>query len=77
MLTIRTLRAQLPKLGEKRMESPTVDETSGINTPKKPRACVVVYVNRKHCWYTVKFEDGTRESYRVPAGTPVRGVDYV
>lgn len=77
MLTKKRIREMLPKLGEKRMESPTVDETQGIHMTKEPRECVVVYVNRAHCWYTVQFEDGTRESYRIPTGTPVRGVDYV
>jgi hypothetical protein len=60
------IRAQLPKIGEKRLEIPTVDETPGIVTPKKPRECVVVYVNLTTCWYTVQFEDSVRECYKLP-----------
>jgi len=77
MFTARTLRAKLPKLGETRMETPTVDETPGHSVPKKPKMCVVVYVNPEHVWYTVQFNDGTRESYKLPPVKPVGGVDYV
>lgn len=58
------VRAQLPKVGDRRMEIPTITEGNGYN--KTPKPCVVVEVNRAHFWYTVKFEDGFRESYKVP-----------
>jgi hypothetical protein len=73
MLTMKILRDQLPELGEKRTEIPTVDETQGHTLPKTPREGVVVYVNREHCWYTVQFADGVRESYRLPHVRPVGG----
>lgn len=73
MLTMRTIRERLPKLGEKRLEIPTVDDTPGVQMPKKPRKGVVVYVHPKNCWYTVQFEDGIRESYKLPHLKPVGG----
>lgn len=64
--TIEQARAQLPKVGDVRVETPTIDQTSGIHIAKKPMKGVVVYVNREKLWYTVRFENGTRESYKVP-----------
>lgn len=69
MLTVESARAQLPKIGDARWESPTIDEittTRGTCMPVKPQRCVVVEVNEEHLWYTVKFENGFRESYKVP-----------
>ncbi len=64
MMTKEEVRALLPKVGDRRMEVPTIlgDKTYG----KKAKPCVVVYVNRAHMWYTVQFENGTRESYKLP-----------
>ena len=59
-------RNLLPKVGDQRMEIPTVDETTGIALPKDPKKCTVVAVYPAHLWYAVQFENGTRESYKVP-----------
>ena len=33
----------------------------------EPMACQVVYVNRAHLWYSVRFQaGGFRESYKLP-----------
>ena len=56
----------LPKVGDKRREVPTVYLSSGRNEPPTPQPCVVVRVNQAHLWYTVEFENGFRESYKVP-----------
>jgi hypothetical protein len=66
MLTVKTARALLPKIGDYRWEHPTIDETSGAHSVRKPQRCVVVEVNAEHLWYTVQFENGIRESYKMP-----------
>lgn len=68
-ITKEEARAQLPKIGDVRMERPTIDETTpsrGTYMPVKPQRCVVVEVNQAHLWYTVEFDNGFRESYKVP-----------
>jgi hypothetical protein len=57
------VRSLLPEVGDERMEIPTVMADNGPN-PALP--CKVVYVNRAHLWYMVEFENGFRESYKVP-----------
>ena len=59
-------RRQLPRIGEHRMETPTIDSTYGYHCTKTPQRCVVVDVRPVHLWYTVQFENGIRESYKVP-----------
>lgn len=67
------LQALLPKVGDHRMESPTIDKTMGVGYAKTPQPCVVVEVNEAHLWYTVQFENGIRESYKVPKCKPPYG----
>lgn len=57
---------QLPKVGDKRMECPTIDESTGCNATHKPQSCKVIEVNTEHLWYRVEFENGIRETYKVP-----------
>ena len=64
MMTKEEIRDQLPHVGDRRMEVPTILAEKSYN--KEPRPCVVTYVNRRHLWYEVKFQDGTRESYKLP-----------
>lgn len=64
MMTKEEVRALLPKVGDRRMEVPTILRDKSYS--REPRPCVVVYVNRAHMWYTVQFENGTRESYKPP-----------
>lgn len=60
------LQALLPKVGDRRMEVPTIDDTTGVTNTKASQRCVVVAVHPGHLWYTVQFENGFRESYKVP-----------
>ena len=64
MMTKEEVRDQLPRVGDRRMEVPTIlrDKSYG----REPQPCVVTYVNRLHMWYEVRFENGTRESYKLP-----------
>jgi hypothetical protein len=69
-------RRLLPKVGDQRMERPTIDETTstkGTLTATRAQRCVVVEVNEAHLWYTVQFENGIRESYKVPKCKPPYG----
>lgn len=59
-------RSLLPKVGDQRWEVPTIYCTDGFNKKKKPQRCIVIDVRPEHLWYTVQFENGTRESYKVP-----------
>lgn len=70
MMTVNEARALLPKVGDVRMEAPTIDETEGANKAKAPQRCTVVQVNACHLWYEVEFENGFRESYKVPKLKP-------
>ena len=63
-MTKDEVRDLLPKVGERRMEVPTILKDKGYHNEERP--CVVVYVNRKNMWYTVQFENGIRESYKLP-----------
>lgn len=66
----------LPKLGDRRWEIPTIDDTIGHYREKAPQRCVVVDVRPEHLWHTVEFENGFRESYKVPKlRTPSPGGD--
>lgn len=62
------LQRLLPKVGDRRMERPTIDENTssrGTLYENAPQPCVVVAVHPGHLWYTVQFENGFRESYKV------------
>ena len=63
-MTKAEVREMLPRVGDRRMEVPTILADKSHN--KELRPCVVTYVNRRHLWYEVKFQDGTRESYKLP-----------
>lgn len=67
-------RAQtlLPKVGDQRWEIPTV-VLPGEGKEPKPERCIVVHVHPAHLWYTVQFENGFRESYKVPKVKPLYG----
>lgn len=71
MMDRATARKLLPKVGERRREVPTIAETGGYN--EKPQPCVVIEVNEVHLWYTVRFENGLRETYKVPNLEPGGG----
>lgn len=65
----------LPEIGDKCMEYPTIDEASnsGHHGGMRRQPCTVVAVYPAHLWYTVQFENGIRESYKVPKVIPQNG----
>lgn len=63
-ITIEEARELLPRVGDKRMEVPTTAEKGD----GEPRRCTVVKVHTEHLWYMVEFENGVRETYKVPQG---------
>lgn len=73
--TVKTAQELLPKLGEHRWERPTICAESSGHTAfnNQPQRCVVVEVHPEHLWYTVQFENGIRESYKVPKVRPKSG----
>ena len=64
----------LPKVGDVRYEKPVVDHTGGRCLSAAPQRCTVVEVHHEHLWYTVRFENGTKESYKVPRVRDNQGV---
>lgn len=59
------IQAMLPQVGDELIRRPTWSKHLGMCTyPLRP--CVVVYVNTEHLWYTVQFEAGYRQCYKVP-----------
>lgn len=67
MYSLGELRAALPKVGDHRMETPTVYATAGLTEMlRQPQPCRVVLVNKEHLWYMVEFEHGYRETYKLP-----------
>lgn len=64
----------LPKVGDQRLESPTVTAVPGkTEEMRKLQPCRVIEVNTEHLWYMVQFENGVRECYKVPRITPQGG----
>lgn len=63
-MTKEEIRSMLPNVGDRRMEVPTILRDKSYS--RDPWPCVVVYVNRRNMWYTVQFENGVRESYKLP-----------
>ena len=64
-MTKDCVRALLPVVGEERFEKPLFSNHNDV-WKVKPRKCIVVDVNRAHLWYAVRFENGIRETYKVP-----------
>lgn len=67
MMTVNDARSLLPEVGDVRWEVPGAMKGEAV---QPARQCKVVYVNRAHLWYTVEFENGFRESYKVPKLKP-------
>ena len=59
------LKAMLPKVGDTLMRRQTIC-CPGMREPSKLKNCKVVYVNEEHMYYTVQFQNGCRESFKVP-----------
>lgn len=56
-----------PKIGDRLYHKPFF----GIDNLAHPLPCTVVYVNEAHSFYTVRFEAGYRQSYKVFDGMEV------
>lgn len=65
LLTPNQLRAMLPAVGDRRMETPTLHKMQGVKR-SRPQPCVVTHVNEEHYWYEVTFANGVRETYKLP-----------
>ncbi len=62
---IKNNETRMPKVGEHLMRVMTGSSFNNLNN--RPEPCVVVYVNKPHHYYTVRFDDsGIFESYNVP-----------
>lgn len=68
MYDVKRTQTLLPKVGDKRMEVPTIGKTNNCIEfmTTEPQECVVVEVNAPHLWYRVRFENGWHECYKVP-----------
>lgn len=68
MMTVNDARSLLPKVGDVRMEVPTIYKSSSNVEAEAlpPEECTVVEVNAAHLWYRVRFENGWHECYKVP-----------
>lgn len=72
-MTIRELRKRMPRVGDVRMETMTMDDRVYAVRPEK---CVVVEVNEERLWYRVRFErTGTCECYKLPMKSRSEGYD--
>lgn len=61
------LKFIMPKVGDELMAVPTFHKLYAKRTePIIPRHCVVIYTNPDHLWYTVRFDSGLTESYKMP-----------
>ena len=47
---------ELPKVGDRRLESFLIRTINGVYIPSPPEPCTVIYVNQRHRWYQVYFE---------------------
>lgn len=75
MMAKKDVQRLLPKVGDRLMEYPTIDEASnaGHHGGMQRQPCTVVAVYPEHLWYTVEFENGIRESYKLPKVKPTNG----
>lgn len=64
-MTKEELRAAMPKVGDRLVKKPHLHKSLGIENPR-PMACVVDFVNEDKLWYRVRFENGTRECFKLP-----------
>ena len=67
-----SLMLQLPKVGDRRKESRTLEGKLESTSRGKPEPCTVEFVNHAHLWYMVKFDrSGFRECYKLPDTKPL------
>lgn len=69
VLSIDTVRAMLPHVGQRLLRKPTI-HVRDIKEQVKNVPCTVTYVNRDHLWYEVEFDmqpgKKFRECYKLP-----------
>lgn len=69
ILSKESLRAQLPKVGDKLMERRTLEGKLRMGDPEP---AVVVEVNQERLWYRVRFtETGFHECIKLPKVNPL------
>lgn len=67
LLTPDDVRAELPNVGDRLVKQPSYFYGFfSRHDVVRPRPCVVTYVHRRNRWYTVQFESGIKESYKLP-----------
>lgn len=67
--TKEELRAMLPKVGDRLMETLAASTSCQITT-LKPEPCTVVEVNVEHLWYRVVFDrTGVSQCFKLPETT--------
>ncbi len=67
LLHKQEIRWMMPKVGDKRMEVPTLAKTCGAGDMHRPaQPCEVIQVHRAHLWYRVRFASGYTECYKSP-----------
>lgn len=65
--SVEEVRAQLPRVGDRLIERPIKGKANGIcSSAEQP--CTVVFVNTDKLWYTVQFDSGYRETFKLPKG---------
>lgn len=64
-LTLREARNLLPQVGDLLIKTRISYNANGGYTYKRG-SCVVDYVNRRHLWYRVRFQDGRTQCFKVP-----------
>lgn len=68
-MTKEFIRDMLPRVGERRMETPTSGGGAFTYTTET-EPCVVVTVHRDNLWYRVRFDrTGLCETYKLPEGS--------
>lgn len=69
ILSKEALQAQLPKVGDIVHRTPTLHKSLGqCRAAAKCCRGVVTYVHEDHLWYTVRFDGGYSESFKLPEG---------
>lgn len=63
--SVEALMRTMPQVGERLKKKPHRLKNDDRG-PIIPRPCTVVYVHPEHLWYTVRFDSGMMECYKVP-----------
>lgn len=58
-------------IGQKMMIAPSYMVDLSNKRIHDPMPCKVIYINRRHRFYTVEFEFGVKESFKMEAGDTI------